>query len=328
MTRIAGIGCVRNSVDIAPWTYAYLLAQGVDDLIICDDDSTDGMSWVLRRLAKRTGRVHWLRYRGTTFDQVSKTAAALEVARKRGADVIFTVDADECIWSREKNLRDALAQAREQSLIVQVVNFVQPRSARFSSPFGVFRATRRASMQERREDVLSGRSGFVDAEFPPKMVAPARPDLSFSKGGHIASYEGQTVREAPDVEILHLPLRSMQSLAQRGRQEPRQAMYRSNVHDNWQSLHFRQALGSGALCAQWEINSVGDSAKPGFVPDRRWQEAMQVAHQYLRRTDPLLFIAVILLTCKARIGEQIRCIVDRWAASGMAAWRSRSSNRE
>ena len=255
--KIVGICCVRNAADIIGVVCAYHISIGFDRLIVIDDGSTDGTTDILDRLARKTGRIELVLSRAAIFDQTALTNGAVALALRAGANYVAPFDADEFyVFKRDPRL--TLASHHPHILRVPVVNFTQSRAVDRSWPFSMLLANYRAPaiQGDARALVRGHHCAFVQAAFPSKAIAPAGADLQFAKGNHAALLSGAIEIAAPDIEILHLPLRSKRELVKRAVDyETRRAPMRMSQDDSWQSQYFRDCHERQELDCEWRANS-------------------------------------------------------------------------
>lgn len=90
------VSMVKDEADIVAYTVEHLIAQGVDHVLIADNDSTDGTGDVLRDLARRHP-VLVVDDRVVAYYQAQKMTRLARVAFALGAEWIIPFDADE-LW--------------------------------------------------------------------------------------------------------------------------------------------------------------------------------------------------------------------------------------
>jgi len=188
--RIVGITLVRDEADIVATTIAYHLALGCDHVLVIDNGSTDGTVPVLRELAASTGRVSWSVDAGP-YRQSELLTGLADAAAGTGADWVVPFDADEFWWAPRARLAEVLAGATGGALVAPVRNFVQRREQRSFRPEALLTMTRRVTVPvgpAARCAVLvaSGTIGFVEMEYPPKLVLRPAGGVVIHEGSHAA----------------------------------------------------------------------------------------------------------------------------------------------
>lgn len=259
--KVSGISMVRNEADLLPITLPYHLAQGLDELVVVDNGSTDDTPRVLARLG-RDPRIRWTRNDGPFF-QGPMTVELVRDARRRGADWVLVFDADEFWHAPGGDLRGVLEASRAGALQVAFTNFVQRRSQRRNDPHALLHAVFSAPVHPAanpESEVASGRIAFVEAAFPPKWLVRPTADYQASRGTHLVEGVAGPLEETTAIVCLHVPLRSRQQLEEKATHGPRvlEADYRPG--QSWQKLRWMEQQRAGTLAAEWEANSQRDGA--------------------------------------------------------------------
>jgi Glycosyl transferase family 2 len=300
--RIFGLLVVRDEVDILRLCVLHHLTAGCERILVVDNGSSDGTGTVLRRLAKRTP-LSWTVDPGPYRQDEFMTGLAHEAARA-GADWILPLDADE-FWTSETDLETAL-EARPQSGAAEVgrVDLVQRREQLTPQPHGVLTMTMRvAAPTEVTDDsirrFLACELSVFEIRAAPKLALRAAPDLFVPRGAHHASGLPGPVVPAPDLTILHAPLRARSCLERKAEHGWRLEQAGAPEPQGWQVRHWTAQAAQGKLDAGWAASShsrgaldVGARRVP-LVPDDRLRRALvrwvrppakQVAARALRRS--------------------------------------------
>ncbi len=280
VVKVAAVMLVRNEADILGVNLAHLFAQGVDEIRVLDNGSTDATPRVLRRFAQRANVV-WTTDDGP-FTQPQKTTALAHEAIRDGADWVFAVDADE-FWvaTGQRSLREVLAGSTAGALSVQVVNFVQDRRRSRRGRRSLLSMTHRVAEatvggDEARLRVAAGDIAFVEIRYTDKWICRAAPDLAIGRGNHTVS--GVVGDRVPTDEIacFHAPLRARAVLAgNKVQHAARLAQIRSGEGEGWHLTRWAALAEAGTLDREWAANShVGGrldvfGSPRDLVPDDR-----------------------------------------------------------
>ena len=255
------VGTTRNEVDLVRVNVEYHRAQGVDRFLLLDNGSTDGTTDVLQDLA-RTFPLEWAPYRGPFHQHVLLTRLARE-AVSRGADWVIPVDADE-FWSAPGGtLREALSSAPAGKIQVPIINFVQHRGRRQTTPDALLGMTRRVSEPigpaERAEEfVESEQIAYVEHVYQHKWISSASSSLRIDWGNHIVDGSGDVVTGAGRIVCLHAPLRSFEVLQAKidaGRPSEEVKDYFDMA---WHLRRWRRMSWENRLEEEWHANSYDD----------------------------------------------------------------------
>lgn len=104
---------VKDEADILPTMIRHLLAEGVDHLIIADNNSTDGTTEHLHDFIAHGAPLTYVHDPEIGYRQSEKMTRLAHMAGAMGADWVLPVDADELWFSPHGRLCDVLATARE-----------------------------------------------------------------------------------------------------------------------------------------------------------------------------------------------------------------------
>lgn len=286
--RIFGISMVRNNVDTMRLNILHHLSLGIDKLLIVDNGSSDGTDRILRELSKDS-RVEWRRDNGP-YRQSQITTELAREAFRNGADWVVPIDADEFWYAENKNFRQILSRSSAPMVQVQVVNFVQRRKQKNSSPEALRYMTRRVASaigpsKLCRELVESQQIAFIEMAYPPKWISRPSEMIEIAAGNHrVLGIEGSS--EATDeIVCLHAPLRSRTELEAKaisasrldgGGFKPRQA---------WHMRRWQRLLEESSLEREWAANSYQDDCldvyreKHKVIFDPRLRDAVESCMQ-------------------------------------------------
>lgn len=218
---IYGLYMVRNEADIIRANILYHLSLGVDRILVADNGSTDGTDGILRELGEQDSRVRWHRDDGSFLPSRIATGLARQ-AYEEGADWVLPVDADEFWYVRDGDLRAILGESEAGVLQAQVVNFIQRRGQKRSSPEALLHMTRRVESPvgpppHAQDLVEEKRISYIEKMYPQKCVSRASGELEIEIGNHRV-YHPNGPREHTDrLLCLHAPMRSRAALEERVR---------------------------------------------------------------------------------------------------------------
>ncbi len=258
---IYGLYMVRNEADIIRLNVLYHLSLGVDRIFIVDNGSTDGTVDVLRRLSEEDPRVRWSHDDGPFLPSRIATNLAHEALRE-GADWVLPVDADEFWYAPEGSFRSVLEESRAGTLIARVVNFVQRRSQKESSPDALLHMTRRVESPvgppgHGQNLVEVQKIGFVEKMYPPKCVSRPTKEIEIQSGNHSVSGVDGPKKRTDELLCFHAPMRSLASLRERVRSASRaaEAGRKAGQGRNRRRLG---GLDEAAIGREWAANSYRD----------------------------------------------------------------------
>jgi len=270
---LVGISIVRNEADIVELSVRHHLAQGVDLLLICDDDSSDGTGNLLRQIGYSNSRVRWTANKTNGFYQADALNALVDDARRLGASWILAFDADEFWYSRD-GLANAVGQAPHEPLAleVEVMNFTSPRDQIRLEAAAATRARYRVrqpigAASEARELVEAGSISYIEMRYPQKFIFSAKSGLAVTAGAHDVIGE---VRKRPQTSILclHVPLRAKEVLRSKIDHARRLKVADFPEDHGWHLHYFARQAELGQLDSEWAANSQKDEsidAKRGKV---------------------------------------------------------------
>jgi glycosyltransferase involved in cell wall biosynthesis len=189
---------VRDEEDILRANLDYHLANGVDEIILMDNLSSDGTADIAREY-ERAGHLH---YMFQPRDDYSQGRWVTQMARRAidefRADWVINSDADEFWWSHEGSIKDAFASIDVNAIATSVerTNFVTRLDN--GEPFW------------RRMDIRRLFStNFLGDPLPGKAAHRALTDVVVEQGNHRVYAGGRLARCVPGpMTILHFPVRS------------------------------------------------------------------------------------------------------------------------
>jgi glycosyltransferase involved in cell wall biosynthesis len=222
---------VRDEEDILREHLEFHLANGVDEIVLMDNISTDATAEIAREY-ERTGYLHYMFQPRDDYAQGRwVTAMARRAIDEFDADWVINSDADEFWWPHAGSLTDCLGSIGASNLAASVerTNFVA--RAENGQPFW------------RRMNVRSVESVNVLGEALPRKVAHrAASDVVLDQGNHRVHVDGRLAPCVPaPVTILHFPIRSraqfFNKIAKGGAAYARNTELPDNVGKTWRHLY-------------------------------------------------------------------------------------------
>lgn len=180
---LCGIAMVKNEADIVERTMRQLLAQGVDELLVADNGSTDGTLELLEEL-QREMPIHIARDSMSAYEQSVKMTVLADAVTDRGCAWVLPFDADE-LWMGKngKTVREVLLSTNHDIVAADLFN-VFPR-------------------------LQGGTTWNLDpASHPDRKISfRSRPGAVLQMGNHGVLRPGTT---GEGLAIVHLPWRSFE----------------------------------------------------------------------------------------------------------------------
>lgn len=131
--KLVAIGMVKDEVDVIGRTIDHLFGQGVDEILLLENASTDGTWEVVRDLRDAPqyapGRITVYPDHEVGYFQSRKMTWLAAEALERGADWIVPFDADE-LWTAPGGLAAFFEERRPQVGVVRFPNFNHYRTSR------------------------------------------------------------------------------------------------------------------------------------------------------------------------------------------------------
>ena len=284
---------IRNEVDLVRLNVLYNSAVGIEHRLIVDNGSTDGTDLVLKELSRRDPKVRWTCDEGPYRQTEIHTELARE-AYKDGADWVVQIDADEFWYAPKGDLKSILAASEAGVLRAPVLNFIQRRGQRESSPDALLHMTRRAAepVGKGAQDLVEARRlGFVEKLYPRKCMSRPTAEIRIEAGNHKVYDAGGPSENTNDIFCLHAPIRSRAALEERVRtagrpaaagRKPGQGRYRRMLED----LQDERAVDEHWAANSYEadfLDVYGERHPVLFDPRLRDAVAPYVQHSLWKR---------------------------------------------
>lgn len=259
---------VRNEEDIIATNLDFHYAQGVDFVIVTDNNSADHTLEILSGY-QAEGRLRLIREPDDTYAQSRwVTRMARLAAVEHDADWLIHCDADEFWWPDRGNLKSTLAAIPWRYGLIRAprTNFI-PVDDVAARPF-----QRRMVVRERESINTMG------SPLPPKICHRARRRVIVDQGNHAVS--GWFLRALPTpspIGILHFPLRSYAQFENKilkgGAAYARNTELGPDVGATWRGLY--RELKEGRLETLYRAQVLDQAtvakgiADGGLIEDRR-----------------------------------------------------------
>ena len=255
------VGTTRNEVDLVDVHVRHHFAQGVDQFLLLDNGSSDGTPEMLEHLSG-TYPVRWRPYAGP-FLQDRLLSALADEARAAGADWIVPIDADEFWTGQSGSLRDILAEAPADAVRVPVVNFIQRRSQRHTTPEALLTMTHRTAnpvgpVHRGEEYVETERVAYVEQAYEPKWIFRASEGMRIGWGNHTSVDPSVRLAPVADIVCLHAPLRSLAVLEGKVDSDRTSREIDEYFEMAWHLGRWRRLAWEGRLEDEWAANSYDE----------------------------------------------------------------------
>jgi hypothetical protein len=207
---IAAVTMVKDEADIIEATVRHLLDEGIDQVYVLDNMSTDGTQDILDRLVGEFPvRVHWFEDRDPAYYQARKMNGLAALAAEHGATWILPFDADEFWYCPQGRLKLAVESCEAQVIYARSWNQVGDRRHPMAKGF-------------------------------PKVCYRWNPDAYLHQGAHDVDWPGAHQR-ATGLEIREYQYRSFEQLVRKVRNG--KAAYDATDLPESEGAHWRQ-MGS------------------------------------------------------------------------------------
>jgi Glycosyl transferase family 2 len=246
MKIVVSLG-VKDEADLIAWSLEHLFAIGVDFVVVCDIESSDGTTDVLERYRSR-GKI-WYFQLGQHASQEEWERANFELLAQTDADWVVFLDADEFPLPATGQLRDSTAFARADVVTLD----------RFNVPLCSARPTLPARLTPEHYDELMLVVDPVAENWQWLETAPslswllspilprvaARPDCiaGLTLGAHdVVPPAGRPVRRerARDLVVAHVAFTTRQRFARKVANIRENLGFHSTTFPEGSALHWRR----------------------------------------------------------------------------------------
>jgi Glycosyl transferase family 2 len=266
---LAGISLVRNEEDLIETTLRHHLGQGVDLLLIADNNSTDATARVLESAARKDRRIRWSETGDVGFHQAEVVTELARSAMRSGATWILPFDADEFWWAAG-GLATALRASVTDVISVPIVNFIQHRGQIRREPRAVLSAVHRSAVKlggfrTARASVEAGEFSYVEAPYQRKNIIRAVAGMKIGPGNHTVKGVGPKRSRRDSFACLHLPLRAKEIFIEKAEQAARLEAAGLPSWHGWQSHRFARVVREGRIEEEWAANSEREGCLDGEI---------------------------------------------------------------
>lgn len=259
---------VRDEQDIVRENLDYHLAQGVDRIIVTDNNSVDDTPAILREYEAR-GVVELIQETSTVWEQAKWVTRMARLAAKQGATWVINNDVDEFWWPRTGTLKSLLGGLGDDVGVVVANRFDLASAPEDGRPFW-----ERMIMRERNPMNVVGRPLEV------KVAHRAHRKVTVLAGNHdVIDVElGERV-EGDLLEILHYPLRSWaqfeNKVARGGPALASNPKLRTGAYRTWRRYY--EIWQQGGLRDYYDQKMIVTAPSSDWVEDTRVRDFMRRA---------------------------------------------------
>lgn len=207
-SQVWAICLAKDENEILPFTVRHLFSEGVDGIIVADNNSTDGQYETLAAMRVEFPTLHVIRDEEIAFRQSQKLTQLANLAYEQyGADWIIPFDADELHYSlMDMNLANTLRLASTTVASISMLNYFATGRDDTSEP----NPFEREQWRKVGENPLN------------KVAFRWSPNLEVAAGFHSIIRNGrQEVGTGCSVRIAHFQNRSPEHLIRKIRNEER-----------------------------------------------------------------------------------------------------------
>lgn len=224
---VIAVSMVKDEADIIGTVLAHLFAEGVDEIVVADNGSTDGT----RELLEVAG-VTVIDDPEVGYYQSEKMTALAHIAGARGADWVIPFDADEVWYSPDGTIADTLDTCDADVLPALAYEHV-PQVGDPDGPNPVVRTIHRRKDHQRF----------------PSVAFRYHPDVIVEQGNHDVQHPGR--RQWGMLEIREFQYRTFEQLCRKVRNG--KAAYDATDMPQTEGAHWRRmgAMSDADLMIEW-----------------------------------------------------------------------------
>jgi len=238
---------VRNESDILKTNIDYHLSNGVDFIIITDNNSEDNTPSIIRKY-ESLGVAKYIQESDDRYNQSKWVTRMARMAyNEYQADWVINNDADEFWWNDNGSLKDYFSKLDINTNVVEVerYNFVP-----FNNLNGMF-----FSEMKYREVISLNMQGNP---LPPKAAHRGNPDIEVFQGNHGVKEFPNIKKIKGDLSIFHYPIRTYEQFEKKiekgGAAYQRNQELNKGIGSTWRTL-YKELLENGHL-----MNSFNNAA--------------------------------------------------------------------
>ncbi len=230
--RVAAGSMIFDSWDIAVAVVTHMVNQGITDFYIIDHRSSGDPRGQFLRQIPAEAKIRWVRKNSPLHSQESTMTALAHLARKDGFDAFVPFDADEFFTGTSRPLidevRDWLANTDTRALSCVMEHFYQSSDVTDFTPKDLSNVHYLAQRGPKPIEHLVNRNTeykrYAFSAQPKKVIMRLVPGVKgdfdwLRRGNHrvlnMMTGEFYPDTESTSVSVLHLPCRSLSSLAVR-----------------------------------------------------------------------------------------------------------------
>ncbi|MDP4009656.1 MAG: glycosyltransferase family 2 protein [Candidatus Shapirobacteria bacterium] len=200
---------VRDEDDILEKNIIFHLNQGVDHIVVTDNDSVDGTRDILEKYKKKGVLSYVIESKHTYEQDVWVSNMAKNAIRNYDADYVLHCDADEFWLSDVGDLKSIIFKESSDILHVPVINYLPPKDTNIDG-FNFDNYNYIVSLTRGCPGVLKDRisSDLLLYTYPEKIIT-SKKIVDIGYGNDSATFNGEIEEKHTDkIHIHHFPIRN------------------------------------------------------------------------------------------------------------------------